>query len=187
MHRTKRYLNGQVQLTPDNSNLPLIRSSFCFPSDHFYIILPSITRTLEKAVYWSPKHGVYFKTSVSILCLYYFVTPVQTHCPSLYILIKLCWSIPFFFFQNINLYLLLPLKDLEVRGAWYLHSRPIHLLISLLLNTWFVRTPFDFPSRFELSGEVDCVIFKYPLYIFKCNFWHGQGWRNPSTPMEGTP
>ena len=31
--------------TLDNSNYPLTRSSFCFPSDHFYITLPSITRT----------------------------------------------------------------------------------------------------------------------------------------------
>ena len=48
-----------VTRTLDNSNLPLTRSSFCFPSDHFYIILPSITRTVfwtlksrEKTVYW---------------------------------------------------------------------------------------------------------------------------------------
>ena len=32
--------------TLDNSNLPLTRSNFCFPSAHFYTILPSITRTM---------------------------------------------------------------------------------------------------------------------------------------------
>ena len=32
--------------TLDNSNLPLTRSNFCFPSDHFHIILPSITPTM---------------------------------------------------------------------------------------------------------------------------------------------
>ena len=49
--------------TLGNSNLPLTQSSFCFPSDHFYIILPSITRTMfwalkspETTVYWRPKH-----------------------------------------------------------------------------------------------------------------------------------
>ena len=35
-----------VTRTLDNSNLPLTRSNFCFPSAHFYTILPSITRTL---------------------------------------------------------------------------------------------------------------------------------------------
>ena len=35
-----------------NSNLSLIRSSCCFPSDHFYVILPSITRTME---FWALK------------------------------------------------------------------------------------------------------------------------------------
>ena len=58
-----------VTRTLDNSNLPLTRSSFCFPSDHFYTILPSITRTMfcalfyliksrEKRVYWCPKHWI---------------------------------------------------------------------------------------------------------------------------------
>ena len=37
--------------TLDNSNLPLTRSNFCFPLDHFYIILPSITRTM----FWALK------------------------------------------------------------------------------------------------------------------------------------
>ena len=40
-----------VTRTLDNSNLPLTRSSFCFSSDHFYIILSSITRTL----FWALK------------------------------------------------------------------------------------------------------------------------------------
>ena len=50
--------------TLDNSNLPLTRSNFCFPSDHFYIILLSITRTMffleseKKTVYWRPKHWI---------------------------------------------------------------------------------------------------------------------------------
>ena len=51
--------------TLSNSNLPLAQSSFCFPSDHFYIILSSITRTMfwafksrEKTAYWRPKHWI---------------------------------------------------------------------------------------------------------------------------------
>ena len=35
-----------VARTIDNSNLALTRSNFCFPSGHFYTILPSITRTM---------------------------------------------------------------------------------------------------------------------------------------------
>ena len=51
--------------TLGNSNLPLTRSNFCFPLDHFYIILPSITRTMfwalkksGKTVHWRPKHWI---------------------------------------------------------------------------------------------------------------------------------
>ena len=34
------------KFTLDNANLPLTRSSFCFPSEHLYKILPLITRTM---------------------------------------------------------------------------------------------------------------------------------------------
>ena len=40
---------SSVTRTLDNSKLPLTRSNFCFPSDHFHAILPSITRRDE---YW---------------------------------------------------------------------------------------------------------------------------------------
>ena len=40
---------SSVTRTLDNSKLPLTRSNFCFPSDHFHTILPSITRRDE---YW---------------------------------------------------------------------------------------------------------------------------------------
>ena len=40
----------------------------------------------EKTMYWSPKHWFYFKTTVWILCRYFFVTLVQIQCPSLYTL-----------------------------------------------------------------------------------------------------
>ena len=52
--------------TLGNSNLPLTRSSSCFPSDHFSIILPSITESMfwafkkwgVKTVYWLRKHWI---------------------------------------------------------------------------------------------------------------------------------
>ena len=64
----------EITRTLDNNNLPLTRSNFYFPSDHFYIILPSITRAMfqgrgkskKKNVYCSPKHWIYLKTSMSI-------------------------------------------------------------------------------------------------------------------------
>ena len=44
--------------TLDNSKLPLTRSNFCFPSDHFHIILSSITRTMFWALKKSGKNSV---------------------------------------------------------------------------------------------------------------------------------
>ena len=95
---------------------------------------PAITRTKLKArdksgtktVYWSPKHWIYFKTTASILCPYFFVLRLQIQCPFLHTLFVNCIQIP------------------------------IHLLISLLLVVCFklliTRTFFDFPRSFELSG-----------------------------------
>ena len=39
----------------NNSNLPLTRNKFCFPSDHFHINLPSITRTMFRTLKKSEK------------------------------------------------------------------------------------------------------------------------------------
>ena len=57
-----------VTRTLKNSNLPLTRSSFCFPLDHMYtmyIILRLLTQTMfwalkswEETVYWCPKHWI---------------------------------------------------------------------------------------------------------------------------------
>ena len=65
-----------VTWTPNNSNLPLTRSNFSFPSDHFYTIVPSITRTMflagdkwRKKVSCIPKH---ISKRSCILCLYLF-------------------------------------------------------------------------------------------------------------------
>ena len=52
------------------SNFLLTRSNFSFPSDHFYITLPSITRTMfwalcnlkqKKKAYRSPKHWALYR------------------------------------------------------------------------------------------------------------------------------
>ena len=47
-----------VTRTPDNFNLPLTQSNNCFPSDHLYIILTSITRTMFWALKKSGKNCV---------------------------------------------------------------------------------------------------------------------------------
>ena len=101
----------------------------------------------------SKLHRIYFKTTVSILRL--FVSPVQIQCPSLYVNQAL-FLIQTFFQSNKSIFL----AALEVKCAWYLHSLPIHLFISLFPVICFelpitTRTFFDFPRRFELSG-VNC-------------------------------
>ena len=53
----------------NNSNLPLTRNKFCFPSDHFHINLPSITRTMFRALKKSGKK----KNSVNV----YFEFPIE--------------------------------------------------------------------------------------------------------------
>ena len=52
-----------------------IRSGFCFPSDHFYIILPSKTRTMfwalrsrEKTVYWRRSQTLNFELNLPLTC-----------------------------------------------------------------------------------------------------------------------
>ena len=45
-HHTFTVILPSVTRTLNNLNLPLTWSNFCFPSDHFYIILSSITQTM---------------------------------------------------------------------------------------------------------------------------------------------
>ena len=56
----------------DNLNLPLTRSNFCFLSDHFYIILPSIIRNVLRSVL------KFISTQPCILCLYFFQSTSNT-------------------------------------------------------------------------------------------------------------
>ena len=63
-----------ITRTLDSSNLQLTWVVFFSPSDHFYVILPSITRTMfwalkrsVKIVYWRPKHRI---LNFSLMCLW---------------------------------------------------------------------------------------------------------------------
>ena len=85
----------------------------------------------KKTMYWSPRHWIYFKATASILCLYFFVTPVQIQCPFLYTLLYNCILSP-----PICLFFLFP-------------------VICFKLNP-IIWTFFDFPRRFKLSG-VNCI------------------------------
>ena len=119
-------------------------------------ILPSITRTMffkarnkskTKTVYWSPKHRIYFKTTVSIHCLYFYVTLKFKFSAHPCLLNKLCSLFLSVKYQSTSL------AALEVKCVWYLRSVSIHLLISFLAredNYCF----FVFPRR--LSG-VNCT------------------------------
>ena len=51
-----------ITWTLDNSNLPLTRSDFCFPSDHIYIILPSILEPCYKRVTSQEKKNCVLKS-----------------------------------------------------------------------------------------------------------------------------
>ena len=57
-HHTFTVILPSLTWTLDNSKLPLTWSNFCFPSDHFHIILPSITRTMFWALKKSGKKSV---------------------------------------------------------------------------------------------------------------------------------
>ena len=80
----------------------------------------------KKTEYWSPKHWIYFKTTESILCLYFFVAPGQIQCPFLYTLLLNCFPFP-----SICLF-------------------PYFRLFASRLP--ITRTFFNFPWRFKLSG-----------------------------------
>ena len=130
----------------DNLNLPLTRSNFCFPSDHSFIILPSIIRNVLQSVL------KFISTQPCILCQStsnLMSTPDHEYSSSFVA------SIPFSKYQVIP------------RCPWsevcmILAFLPTHLFISLfsvisfeLPITW---TFFDFARRFELSG-VDYLSF----------------------------
>ena len=82
-------------------------------------------------------------------------------------LIKPCCVILFANYQS------RPLATLKVKSACYLHSLPIHLLISffpvICFELLITRPFFDFPRRFQLSG-VDCGYFCKVMFQSLYNF-----------------
>ena len=76
-------------------------------------------------MYWSPKHWIYFKTIMSVLCLSFFLSLQFKFSVHYCILIKLCCLTPCSKYQSLFL------AVFEVKCAWYLHSLHIHFLISL--------------------------------------------------------
>ena len=115
--------------TLDNSNLSLTRSKFLFSfrsflynfilenSNHIF----SAREVGKKNSVLSPKYWIYFKTTVSILYLY-FCCYSSSNSVSIPILKKLCCLIS-----------IISLAALKVKCAWYLDSLPIHLLPCLRL------------------------------------------------------
>ena len=92
---TLTVISSSVTWTLANSNLQLTWSSFCFPSDYFYIILPLMTRTMLKVCHKSGKKMVYHCTEIrstqfiakqpcQFFVVTFFVTPFQSQCPSLW-------------------------------------------------------------------------------------------------------
>ena len=129
------------------SNLSLTRSNFLFLFRSFLYNFTLDNSNLGKSsVLKSKTWNLFQNKRVNTLSLLFCHPSSNSLSIPVYINQALLINSFFFFFQNINLYLLLPLKDLEVRCAWYLHSLPIHLLISLLLVTWFASACFELPS-----------------------------------------
>ena len=151
-----------VTCTLNNLYLQLTRSIFCFPSNHFYITWPSITQikfnkapynSKTKTEHLSPKHWIYFKKPVSIVCLYFYGTLEFKFSVQLCILIKLCCLIAF----------------------------PPHPLDYFIFSGYFPWTPnnsnfFDFPRRFKLSW-VDFTCFSEFQKIKILSFWEKKGLR----------
>ena len=94
-----------VTWTLDNSDLPLTRSNFCFLLRSFLynftfnnlnMFLVSV-KLEKKPLYLRWKHWIYFKTTMSILCLefIFFLSLQLKFSVQPCILIKLCFLIPF--------------------------------------------------------------------------------------------
>ena len=154
-----------LPITRTLANLPLTRSSFCFPSGHFYIILPSITRTIfirvtsRKKKQSSEVRNVQFISKQPCQFLVFFVIPVQVQCPSLYV--NQASFLNFFF--KILIYISC------CSWKWSVHdtcipSPSIHLRIFLFPVICFelaiTRIFFNFPRRFELLGVDSVALMK---------------------------
>ena len=95
--------------TLGNSNFALTRSNFCFPSDHFYNILLSITRTMFKArdnvikkklLCTVVRNNYYFLNINRIFFVFTFLSVQCKYCPALYINQVLLFKMLNYFFKN---------------------------------------------------------------------------------------
>ena len=96
----------------------------------------------KKTVYWSPRHWIYFKATGSILCLYFFVTPVQFPCSFLCTLFLSC----------------IPSPSICLSSYFWLfasNSRKLELLIQKA-----ELFSISLEDRLELS-RVDCSLIVY--------------------------
>ena len=153
---------------------PLTRINCCFHLDHFYTILPSITRTMfwalnsrEKTVYWRPKYWILnFPSTCCRRIVYYwrlmlFVTNLTWN--------NLNWlpkTIKRLLYLGNALLRYILIYNLEVSFNFhftFLQSNVIKMFTTQKKTVFFqlpaiffelpiTRTFFDFPWRFELSG-----------------------------------
>ena len=130
------------------------RSNFCFPSDQiFCTILPSINRTIyasdsswKKAMNCSPKLWIYFKTTVSVVFVFNFFSPIQIQYVTILRLIKLCC---------------ISLAALKVKFA-YTRIPPHPLLLFLVIC---YSNVFQFPLTLEGSSYREPTVIALNLSL----------------------
>ena len=118
------YSRHPITWTLVNSNFPLTRSNFCFPSDHFYNISPSITRTMFKArdklikkkLLCTVVRNSEFFLNINRVFFVFTFCQFSVNIVQPCILIKFCCLKCSITFSKI-----MSLAALEVKGAWYLH------------------------------------------------------------------
>ena len=128
-----------------------LEKKFCFPFDHFYTILPLITRTMFYSVWQVEKKKLYRSPK---------------HSDSLYINQTLLFN---FFIQNT---IFISVTTL------FMHLLNVFLFPAICFKVPITRTFFDFPRRFELSGvdrtlhiwnmKPTCVIDAYSYFEKSC-------------------
>ena len=153
------YMNSQFPLDFLHCNFTLdIKLKLCFQHG---------TSCKKKTVYWSQNIGYISKTTVSIIiiCHSSSISVSIQGC----ILIKFCCLIPLSKCQSLS-----QLIALEVKCAQYLHSLPIHLLISLFPVICFklpiTRTFFLSPRWFKLWG-VDWSLITNYLQMYRTKIY----------------
>ena len=149
------YMNSQFPLDFLHCNFTLDNSNYVF----------SMGQVVKKNSVLKSKHWIYFKNN----CVNNYYLSLSSISVSIQgcILIKFCCLIPLSKCQSLS-----QLIALEVKCARYLHSLPIHLLISLFPVICFKRpitwTFFLSPRWFKLWGVDWSLITNYlQLYCTK--------------------